>query len=265
MKNQKKQIILLFFMVLLYAILGFLTYALNLQNLSGFEADIPTEMIEIPTWQVGLLASAGIIVMYGIAGLAGLWFAYKLDLPGIYREKAGWKPWLIQPMIIGIILGSFITLSDRIFALAENWGGFSHPEFPLSLVASASAGIGEEILFRMFVLGFWAFLINLLIKRWKMMKAALWTGNIIAAFIFAAAHLPAMMYLYHTNDPFQLPVVVLVEIFVLNGILALVAGKYYLKDGLVAAVGIHFWTDIMWHVIFPPIVTLLLTRYFVIY
>jgi len=37
--------------------------------------------------------------------------------------------------------------------------------------------------------------------------------------------------------------------FLLNGMIGLVAGERYMKDGLVAAVGVHFWTDIVFHVI----------------
>lgn len=39
------------------------------------------------------------------------------------------------------------------------------------------------------------------------------------------------------------------EIFLLNGIVGFAAGDRYIKVGLVAAVGVHFWTDIVFHVI----------------
>jgi hypothetical protein len=42
--------------------------------------------------------------------------------------------------------------------------------------------------------------------------------------------------------------VLLVEIFLLNGIVGLVAGERYMKDGLLAAAGVHFWTDAVFHV-----------------
>ena len=29
------------------------------------------------------------------------------------------------------------------------------------------------------------------------------------------------------------------------------AGERYMKDGLVAAAGVHFWADIIWHVVWP--------------
>ena len=114
-----------------------------------------------------------------------------------------------------------------------------------------AAGIGEEIMFRMFVLGLWAFLINLILRRWRATKLALWIANVIAALAFAAGHLPAAMMLLGVTTPDALPPVVLVELFLLNGIVAIVAGERYMRDGLVAAAGVHFWADVVWHVIFP--------------
>ena len=36
-------------------------------------------------------------------------------------------------------------------------------------------------------------------------------------------------------------------VFLLNGAIGLIAGWRYMKDGLVAASGVHFWTDIVFH------------------
>ena len=43
--------------------------------------------------------------------------------------------------------------------------------------------------------------------------------------------------------------IILVEVFLLNGFVGLLAGERYMKDGLVAASGVHFWTDIVFHVL----------------
>jgi hypothetical protein len=73
----------------------------------------------------------------------------------------------------------------------------------------------------------------------------------IAALAFAAAHLPAAMLLVGVQTPAELPLLILVELFALNGLLGMVAGERYIKDGLVAAVGVHFWADVVWHVLYP--------------
>ena len=74
-------------------------------------------------------------------------------------------------------------------------------------------------------------------------------ANVIAALAFAAGHLPAAMYLLNVQSPLELPVVVLAELAVLNGLVELVAGERYMRDGLVAAMGVHFWADVVWHVV----------------
>jgi hypothetical protein len=40
----------------------------------------------------------------------------------------------------------------------------------------------------------------------------------------------------------------LLEVFLLKGIIGLLAGWRYMKDGLVAAARVHFWTDMVFHV-----------------
>ena len=217
---------------------------------------IPVEMAEaslpdVPPWVLGLANAGMVLVAYGLMGLAGLWFARRLGIPGIFHPKAGWRRWVVIPMAIGVAVGILMIVVDQLFASMGDWSGFMHPPFPLSLLASATAGIGEEITFRVFVMGLWAFLLNLVLRRWGTTRAAIWIGNVIASLAFAAAHLPATMFLLGATTPLDIPPLVLSEIFLLNGLLGLVAGERYARDGLVAAAGVHFCADIIWHVIWP--------------
>jgi membrane protease YdiL (CAAX protease family) len=120
-------------------------------------------------------------------------------------------------------------------------------------VASATAGISEEILFRLFMLGLCGWLLTAILRRRETTQVILWTANVIAAVAFAAAHLPAVMVLLDVATPTDLPPVVLGELLVLNGIVGIVAGQQFMRHGLVAAIGIHFWADVVWHVIWPVI------------
>jgi len=81
----------------------------------------------------------------------------------------------------------------------------------------------------------------------------LWAGNIIAALAFSVGHKPGIMVILGVTKPAEIPVFVMAEIFLLDGTLSLVAGERYMRDGLVAAMGVHFWVDIVWHVIYPLI------------
>ena len=251
MSNSRKQLVVFAVLLATNALLAFLTFALGLQDQLFLDQGISPPLPSIPSWLLGL-ANAGLIVaLYGLLGVAGFWLARKLGLPGIFREQAGWRNWLVIPMTLGVITGIVITLVDRILASVGNWNGFEHPPFPMSLIASATAGIGEEILFRGFVMVLWAFLLNLILKRWEARKTALWIGNVIGALAFAAGHLPSAMMLLGVTSPAEIPPLVLAEGLVLNGIVGLVAGEQYTRNGLVAAVGVHFWVDIVYHVIWP--------------
>lgn len=82
--------------------------------------------------------------------------------------------------------------------------------------------------------------------------AALWVANLVAALAFAAAHLGTLMMLIGATSLAELTPVLLVEVFLLTGLIGLVAGERYMKDGLVAASGVHFWTDMVFHVVWGP-------------
>ncbi len=47
----------------------------------------------------------------------------------------------------------------------------------------------------------------------------------------------------------EIPGPMWVEIFLLNGVLSFTAAYYFRKYGFLAAVGIHFWNNVVWHVI----------------
>lgn len=244
----RKQLILLLILLLLVALSAFVTYAFFPEEVAA-SAGVPMPDMGVPDAVLGL-ASAGIaLVMYGILGLVGYWFARKLALPGIFSEGGNWRGWFLIPLFLGLLCGIFIIVGDLLFAPINDFGRFPHPVFPISITASISAGIGEEITFRMFVFGLWGLILNWLLKRFNGRTAALWIANVIAALAFGAGHLGTIMFLTGASSPAELSPVLLIEMFLLNGIIGLVAGWRYMKDGLIAAAGVHFWTDMVFHVL----------------
>ena len=246
--NNRKQITVFVIMLLVYALCAFATYA--------FFADEMSALVGVPMPDMGVsnvvlgLANAGIIlVLYGLLGLAGYWSARKLELPGIFSEDGNWQRWLITPLLLGMACGVALVVGDYFFASINGLGRFPHPAFPASILASLSAGIGEEIAFRGCVFGLWGLILSWLFKRFNGRTAALWIANIIAALAFAAGHLATALILTGASSVAELNPVLLAEIFLLNGLVGLVAGERYMKDGLVAASGVHFWTDVVFHVI----------------
>ena len=205
MKN-KKQLVILGIIILIYAFLAILTYmVIPMDEIAPVQYN-QSMTSTIPAWQLGLANAAIILVVYGLLGLIGIWFAGKLGLPGTFREGAGWKAWVVLPLMLGVGAGIALCLIDGLFSRAGWSQGFPHPSFPFSLIASATAGIGDEILFHSFVMGLWAFLLNLLLQHWRMTRLALWLANVIAALDFAASHLPGMMLLFGLTTLAQIPV-----------------------------------------------------------
>jgi membrane protease YdiL (CAAX protease family) len=246
----KKQLAVFATLLVIYALIAMVSYLFFFEQMTQ-GTQMPAAAMDIPLWVLGLANAGIILVAYGLLGLAGYWFARKVGLPGIFHENGNWNSWIVTPLLYGVVLGVLLLIVDSLVAATGMGVNFPHPAFPFSILASMSAGIGEEILFRGFVFGLWAFLLNLLLKRWNQTKVALWLANFIAALAFGASHLYTAALLFGVTDPTALPPVAIAELFLLNGVVGLAAGERYMKDGLVAAVGVHFWADIVWHVIWP--------------
>jgi membrane protease YdiL (CAAX protease family) len=246
--DNRKQLRLFFILLIVYALAAFGTYTFFAGDLAAI-AGIPLPDMGVPDSVLGL-ANAGIVLgVYGLLGLAGYWFARKLELPGIFSAGGNWRGWFYIPLALGLACGVVLTIGDLAFAPINGFGRMAHPGFPVSILASISAGIGEEIAFRGFVFGLWGFILNFLFRRFNGRVAALWLANVIAALAFGAGHLGTIMVLAHAASLAGLSPVLLAEIFLLNGFIGIIAGQRYMKDGLVAAVGVHFWTDVVFHVI----------------
>jgi membrane protease YdiL (CAAX protease family) len=249
--DTRRQLRVLGTLVAIYSLLAAATYLIfPLDQLIPTQA-LPIPELTIPGWQLAL-ANAGIgVFLYGLLGLAGFWLACRLGLPGVFRPDGGWRGPLLSPMLWGLGLGVAIGLVDLLVATLQDWPGFPQPSFPFSLVASVTAAIGEEILFRSFVLGLWAFLLHPVLRRWLDGRVALGIPNLLAALAFAAGHLASAMLLFGVASPTEIPPLILVEILLLNTAVGWVAGVQYIRQGLVAAIGVHFWVDVVLHIVWP--------------
>jgi hypothetical protein len=244
----RKQLTIFLALLLVYAFSIFATYAFLMDQVVA-SAGVPMPDMGVSDAVLGLDNAGIFFVVYGLLGLAGLWFARKIDLPGIFSEDGNWRRWFLLPLLLGLGCGVMLIVGDLVFAPINGFGRMVHPEFPHSILASISAGIGEEIMFRGFVFGLWGFLLNWLLKRFSGRTLAMWIANVIAALAFGAGHLGTVLLLTGASSLAEVNPVLLAEIFLLNGVIGLIAGQRYMKDGLVAAVGVHFWADVVFHVI----------------
>ncbi|MDD1668594.1 MAG: CPBP family glutamic-type intramembrane protease [Methanomicrobiales archaeon] len=209
-----------------------------------------TQPLPVPLPVLAVVSAVGIFILYGALGFIGLELARRLGLPEIWDAKVSNLDRVLVPAIRGIGIGLFFIAADLVFRHFNSVGAIIHPPFPSSIIASATAGIGEEMIFRLFLISVGTWLVSTMVLKGQKQNEVFWVMAVISALVFGAGHLPALMILFGLTSFQQIPAVFLVEVLFLNGVLSLVAAYYFKKSGFLAAVGVHFWTDIVWHVIF---------------
>jgi membrane protease YdiL (CAAX protease family) len=152
-------------------------------------------------------------------------------------------------LIIGLDVWVFQPALKATFgAAAANLGAAAtrKPTWWQGLLASFYGGIDEEILLRLCVMSFLAWLGHFVSKtaEGRPTLAVLWTANILAAVLFGLGHLPM------TSQLVSLTPVVVLRAVVLNGLVGAACGYLYFKHGLESAMLSHFSADIVLHVLF---------------
>lgn len=198
---------------------------------------------------LALVNALTMLILYGGLGVLGFKLAPKAGIIDIWDEHVNNRQRFFIPLLLGIASGVFLIVADTIFKQFHNLGPLPHPPFPASIVASIVAGIGEEIIFRLFFISFWVWLISSVFLKNKWQQPVFWGVSILSALLFAGGHIPAVMMIVRLTSINEIPLSMIIEIFLLNSVVAVLAAYYFRKYGFLAAVGIHFWTDIVWHVI----------------
>ena len=214
---------------------------------------LPAQQLPASKPVIALVSAAIALVLYGGLGFVGLKLSQKLGFADLWDPKVSNKQRFLLPAFIGIGLGIFFIIADAIFSQFQALGPLPHPPFPTSLVGSAAAGIGEELIFRLFFISFGVWLISYVVLKGKWQDQVFWIVAFLSALAFALGHLPSMMLLLDFKTVSEIPPVLMSEIILLNGVLSLFAAYYFRKFGFLAAVGIHFWADVVWHVIWGVI------------
>lgn len=214
---------------------------------------LPEQELPAPKPVLALVNAAIMLILYGGLGFLGLKLSQKLGFADIWDTKISKRQRFLIPALIGTGIGVFFIIADAILSQFHTLGAFPHPPFPTSLATSAVAGIGEELIFRLFFISFWVWLISYVIlkKRWQ--NQIFWIVTIFSALAFAAGHIPSVMILLGLNTVNEIPLALMSEIILLNGVVSLFAAYYFRKYGFLADVGIHFWTDVVWHVVWGVI------------
>ena len=221
------------------------------------DSGLPTQDLPASKPIVALVTATIGLVLYGGLGVLGLSFSQKLGFPNIWESTISNKERIVIPALVGIGIGAFFILVDMMLSRFHALGAIPHPSFPASLVASGIAGIGEELLFRLFFISFWVWLLSYVFLKRRYQQSVFWVVTGWSALVITLAHLPSVMVLFGLQTISEIPVALLVELILINGVLTLFAAYYLKKSGFLAAVGIHFWADMVWHVIWGLISSIL--------
>lgn len=223
----------------------------------AFVSTLPAQDLPAPKPVMALAVAAMVLVLYGGLGWLGLVLARRLGFADLWQPGITNRQRLLLPALVGGATGLFFVLADTLFSRLRSGAPLPHPPFPTSLVASATAGIGEEIIFRLFFIAFWVWLVSAVLMKGRWQQQVFWSVAVVAALVFALGHLPSLMFLLGLQQITEIPMALLGEIILLNGVLSLLAAFYLRNYGFLAAVSVHFWADVVWHVLWGLVAGLL--------
>ncbi len=199
------------------------------------------------------------IVLVGGLAMLGLRLAHRIGLGAPILE--GWsrgesvarrvKSMLLPAILCGVVSVPVIFgLEAFVFAphMQQAAGAEAMPTGWQGFLVAINAGITEEIVFRLFLLSFVAWLGCKLSKtaEGRPSTVVFWAANLFAALLFGAAHLPTAAAL-----GMSLGVWAVAGTVTLNALLGLMFGVLYRRYGIESAIVAHASFDVVVYGILP--------------
>ena len=237
--------------LLFFAIIGLLGgFFVGIYQLDSFPVELQQQVYDqgITKTMLGVVSavqSAGLGIVLGALGILlgkqiGLW----------KDEKCLTKKPLFLSVGIGIVGGVVMILSDLLFfgnysqAIMDSYA--AKPTIPYLIATVTYGAVIEEVMLRLFFMSLIAFVLHKVFgkKDEKPTGMVLIVSNFIAAFLFAAGHLPITFILLGSSP------IIIFRCFLLNAGLALLFGGLYQKYGLrysmIAHGGCHIVSKLIW-------------------
>ena len=192
--------------------------------------------LEIIYWISGIQYAEYAVVL----GLIGKYLAKKI---GLWR-KIEFSKNLVFKLIIASIVAGILLIGVDFFL----FGNLSEPikasykEKPTIenfLGSIICGGVVEEIMLRLFFMTLVALFLQRIFRREVMSDKILIIANVVSALMFAFGHIPM------TEILFGLTLVTVIRGFLMNGLLGLLFGRFYRKDGIHSAMIVHAGTHIV--------------------
>jgi membrane protease YdiL (CAAX protease family) len=197
------------------------------------------------------------IVQFSITIFIGLYLATKIGFGfpilenWLKGESVGSRLKSILPISIelGIVGSALVIVFSLLYVPFPDLLRQSGISVPLwqSFLAIFYGGIGEEILFRLFVMTLLVW-VTFKIKKTSIgtpTPIGVWLAIVISAVLFGLGHLPVASSYVTINA------MTVTEAIVNNGIIGIVCGWLYWKKGLESAMIAHFSADVVLHLIVP--------------
>ncbi len=185
------------------------------------------------------------------AAAVGVWLGSRVGLGAAYpamlaadtpKDARSIRGILTPSLLVGLAVAS-PGLLGWLFIPQSGFGpGLEIPTLVDWLLRSISAALTEEIGFRFGLLTFLVWATRAVLGAGSSVTA-FWVGNVAAALVFAAAHLPHLL----SFDAPDWGLASLVVVF--NGLAGIVMGWLYARYSLSAAMLAHATADIVQHVI----------------
>lgn len=181
-----------------------------------------------------------------VLGIIGKYLAKKI---GLWRKVALTKNGNLELIIVTLVGGAAFILFDYLifsnFSDAIKASYELKPTFEYVMASITYGAVIEEIMLRLFWMSFIAWLIQKISKKEEISERIIITSNIIAALIFAAAHLPATFMTISPVTP-----MIIFRCFLMNGGFGLLFGRLYRKYGIhyaiLAHAGVHIVSKLIW-------------------
>jgi membrane protease YdiL (CAAX protease family) len=245
--------------LLFFGIVGLIGgFFVGIYQLDSFPAEMKQqfldEMIASGITQIPAELFLGIVsalqsVGYGVGlGAVGIWLGKKT---GLWKdEKSITKKPLLITLAVAVVGGLALILPDILF-----FGHYSEaimnsysvkPSIPYLIAMVTYGGVIEEVMLRLFFMSLIAFILHKVFgkHRDKPTQIILIAANVIAAILFAAAHLPATAILIGLTP------MTIFRCFLLNGGLGSLFGwlyrKYGLRYAMIAHGGCHIVSKFIW-------------------
>jgi membrane protease YdiL (CAAX protease family) len=165
---------------------------------------------------------------------------------GAFRPAAARRALLLATGI-GVAWGIVALVADGLVSPYLPQGNVKVPPPWMGLLASISAGVTEEIVFRLGLMTSLAALLTVLTRRGAAGPVITLVANVLAALAFAAIHLPQAKAFYGLST--------LMVLFVMigNGVPGVIFGWLFRRFGLIAAMVAHFSADVVLYFIGPMV------------